>query len=229
MQKEVTRAYILAERAEQEFFETLMELNYVGKSMSLESVRYKASQLAKQIPRYNEWPHNAEQFWNAEALCWKGRVEKEVREAIKKELSFLKGTNLDLGAGSVTYVDNSVAADFSEEMLLLNDAIRKVAVNLEKKLPFADESFDSITLVFVVNYITNIGQLLREAQRVLTLGGKLTLVQSQQPVVELHRVHYKNTYGEAELRIMLTHLGFHVKSYARDIQGRELLFLTGEK
>ena len=229
MQKEVVRANILAERAEQEFFETLFELNYVGKSMSLESVRNKASQLAKQIPRYNEWPHNAEQFWNAEALCWKGRVEKEVREAIKKELSFLKENNLDLGAGSVTYVPGSVAVDFSEEMLLLNDAQHKVSVNLERKLPFAEESFDSVTLVFVANYIKNIAPLLDEARRVLRLGGKLVLVQSQEPVIELHRLHYKNSYGDAELRILLNGLGFNLTSSVKKIQGRELLFLIAEK
>lgn len=229
MQKEAARADFLAGRVEQEFFDTLLELNYVGKSMSLESVRNKASQLAKQIPRYNEWPHNAEQFWNAEALCWKGRVEKEVREAVKNELSFLKGNNLDLGAGTVTYVNNSVVADFSEEMLLLNDALHKVAVNLEKKLPFAEESFDSITLVFVANYIKNIAQLLDEAQRVLRLGGKLVLVQSQEPVIELHRLHYKNSYGEAELRIMLTNLGFTVKSHEKHVCGRELLFVVCQK
>ncbi len=227
MQKEA-RAAALLERTEQEFFETLQELNYVGKSMSLESVQYKASQLAKQIPRYSEWPQNAEQFWNAEALCWKGRVEKEVRDAIKNELSFLKGRNLDLGAGSVTYVDGSVVADFSEEMLLLNDAMHKVAVNLEKKLPFAEESFDSITMVFVASYIQNLGNLLNEAHRVLAFGGTIVLVQSPQPVVELHRMHYKNNYGEAELRIMLTHLGFTVRSYEKDC-GRELLFVIGEK
>lgn len=229
MQKEVSRAEMIAQRTEQEFFDTLLELNYVGKEMSLESVQYKASQLAKKIPRYSEWPHNAEQFWNAEALCWKGRVEKEVRETIKSELSFLKGQNLDLGAGSVTYVEDSVVADFSEEMLLLNDALHKVAVNLEKKLPFSEEAFDSITMVFVANYIRNLEQLLREAQRVLKLGGKLVIVQSQQPVIELHRMHYKNNYGEAELRILLKNIGFDVKSHTKYVFGREILFVLGRK
>ncbi|MBI4153003.1 class I SAM-dependent methyltransferase, partial [Candidatus Woesearchaeota archaeon] len=220
---------MIAQRTEQEFFDTLVELNYVGKEMSLDSIRYKASELAKQIPRYSEWPHNAEQFWNAEALCWKGRIEKEVRDAIKNELSFLKGKNLDLGAGSVTYVENSVVADFSDEMLLLNDAMQKVAVNLEKKLPFSEESFDSTTMVFVANYIGNFEQLLRETKRVLRLGGKLVIVQSLQPVVELHRMHYKNIYGEAELRILLKNIGFDVKSYVKDVSGREILLVIGRK
>lgn len=216
-------------RIEQDFFSTLVELNYISRNRKLNDVVARAASFARQLPAYNQWPHDAKQFWNAEALCWKGRVEKEVREAIKKELSFLSGYNLDLGSGSYSYVPNSVAADSSEEMLLLNDAEEKVVADLEKPLPFADQLFDSVTMIFLANYIKNVEQLLAEAKRVLKAGGKLAIVQSRDPVMELHRMHYKNSYSEPELKILLKGKGFAVNSYTKDVQGRKLLFVMGER
>lgn len=212
---------------EQAFFNTLLELNY-ERHYNEKTVR-RAQELAQQLPQYNQWPHEPRQFWNAEALCWNGRIEKEVRDTITQELSFLKGFNLDLGAGSYSYVPNSVAADFAEEMLILNNSINKVAIDLESPLPFSDHQFDSVTMVFAIGYVQHIEQLLAEAKRVLNVGGTLAIVQSAHPVLGLHHMHYKNSYGEAELKIFLKKHRLPVRSYIRSVNGRDLLFVMGKR
>ena len=215
-------------RLEGAFFETLLGLNYAKGERFRRLVR-EAQQYACQLPPYAQWPQHAQQFWNAEAVCWKGRVDPAVRKAISRELSALQGLNLDLGAGSSSYTTNSVAADFAEEMLLVHDAPHKVALDLEKPLPLASEVFDSVTMVFVANYLANLPQLLREAKRVLAPGGQLVMVQSLAPVMELHRMHYRNSYGEAELKVLLKHAGFAVRSELRRLEGKELLFVRGKR
>ncbi len=221
---------VAIERTEREFFNALMEFNYLKSESKKSEVLAKAVRLAQSIPRYSSWPNDAKQFWNAEALCWRGRVDKEVRAAIAKELAHLEnGYNLDLGAGSNSYVKNSVAVDFSEEMLLLSNAAEKVATDLEKELPFDDAAFDSVTAVFLVNYIKNFDNLIAEAKRVLKVNGKFVIVQSAMPVMELHRMHYRNFYGENEMKVLLKSKGFGVKSYLRNVNGTKLLFLVGER
>ena len=213
---------------EQRFFNVLLDFNLV-RSHNDETIQ-RAAALAKQLPQYSQWPNNPNQFWNAESLCWKSRIEKDVRLAIKNELSHLNnGRNLDLGSGSYSYVENSVVADFSDEMLLLNDAQHKVRTDLEKPLPFASGSFDSITMVFVASYIKNLDQLLNESKRVLAHGGKLVIVQPSNPVIPLHKMHYKNNYGDPELGMLLKRHGFSTHITRKKADTRELIFITAEK
>lgn len=210
-------------KAEREFFNILLELNY-AKGESQEQLIRKARGYAQFIPQYTNWPVDKKQFWNAEALCWHGRIENERRNKISNELSFLTGVNLDLGAGSYSYVKNSIAVDFSEEMLVLNEAENKVVADLEKPLAFKNEIFDSVTAVFVVNYIRNVEQLIKEAKQVLKVGGKFVFVLADD-VSDLHKMHYKNYYGQAELKILLQKSGFKVNSFVKD----NITFVVGEK
>ncbi|MBS3138922.1 class I SAM-dependent methyltransferase [Candidatus Woesearchaeota archaeon] len=215
------------ERAERQFFDTLLDFNYADESQ-MKHLLSKAKLHAQKIPMFSEWPHNDKQFWDAEALFWNGRMEREVRDSIRAELSHLQGKNVDLAAGSVCYVPYSVVVDFSEEMLHLNPSQEKVVANLEEKLPFADESFDSASLVFVVNYIKNVHQLFAEVHRMLKPNGRVVIVQA--PFVSaLHKLHYKNSVGDVELRVLLGKLGFRIKSQHKELHGRRLLFVDAEK
>jgi SAM-dependent methyltransferase len=216
------------EAIEGRFFETLLGLNYV-KGKKREELVNEAKSYASQLPEYAQWPNDSKQFWNAEAICWTNRLDSNVREAIRKELSFLQGSNLDLGSGSYSYVKNSVVADFAEEMLLVNDAKQKLVVDLEKKLPLSDHLFDSVTMVFVASYVKNLSNLFIEAKRVLKIGGKLVIFQSADPVMDIHGMHYKNNYGDSELKILLKQAGLKVRSFNRKLAGKEFLMLVGEK
>src|SRR3989338_8491935 len=219
---------ILKERAETDFITTLLDFNYIADDAQLKHLVQKTAMIAHKLPAYSSWPLDRKQFWDAEALCWNGRIEKEVRDFIRGELSFLQGNNLDLGSGTVCYVPNSTAVDFSEEMLHINPAQNKVIADLNKKLPFDDESFDSVTMVFVVHYVEDVPQLLCNVHRVLRLGGHAVIVQSAS-VLGLHRIHYKNALGEAEMRMLMKSAGFRVQSYEELVNGKKLLFLIGEK
>lgn len=225
MPKEIFNLQV--EHAERQFFSTLLDFNYADEK-EIKHLVQKAAQHARTIPEFADWPYDNKQFWNAEALCWNGRMEREMRDSIRAELSHLHGKNLDLGAGNISYVPYSVAVDFSEDMLHMNPAQEKVLADLEEKLPFADESFDSATLVFVINYVKNIHELITEVHRVLRANGHVVIVQAPS-VSGLHKLHYKNTMGDAELRVLLGKLGFRVKSDYKDIQVRKLLFVDAEK
>ena len=218
---------LAAEHAERQFFSTLLDFNYADDAQ-IKHLLQKAAQHARMIPAFTDWPYDARQFWNAEALCWNSRIEREIRDSIRAELSSVQGKNVDLGAGSVCYVPYSVAVDFSEEMLHLNPAQEKVVANLEEKLPFAGESFDSATLVFVVNYIKNTHQLFSEVHRILRVNGRIAIVQAQS-VSALHKIHYKNFLDDAELCVLLGKLGFRTKSQQKELHGKRLLFVEGEK
>ena len=228
MQKDVIEQI----RAEQQFFTTLQQFDYAAHEKLVSHLIFQASTAAQKIPQFNEWPNNAEQFWNAESMVWKARIPNEIRSVIASELSVLnadKSVNVDLGAGSACCVPNSIAVDFSEEMLHLNSASKKVRANLEDKLPLSDELCTSATLVFVVNYIKNLEGLFSEVHRILTGNGVIAVVQSAASVHDLHKIHYKNTHGEAELRLLLQYAGFVVDSYTKSIAGKKLLFLIGKK
>jgi len=212
---------------EKRFFSTLLGFSYVDETQIEHQIK-KAAQYARKIPAFSRWPDDPRQFWNAEASCWNDRIKREVRDSIRAELSTLHGKNLDLGAGSVSYLPNSVAVDFSRDMLHLNPAQEKVIASLEEKLPFKDKSFDSVTLFFVVNYIKNIHQLLEEVHRLLRVHGQVVIVQSPS-VSSLHKQHYKNSLGGVELRSLLGKFDFKVKSEQKKLQGRKLLFMYAEK
>jgi len=216
-------------RAEQQFFSTLQQFNYASHEKQINHLIFQASNAAQNIPQFNQWPNNAEQFWNAESMLWKSRIPQEVRNGIMGELSFLNGVNIDLGAGSCCYVPNSIAVDFSEEMLHINIAQQKVKADLEQKIPISDQLCTSATLIFVVNYIKNIEGLFNEVHRILKDNGQIAIVQSAASVHGLHKLHYKNMHGEAELRLLLQYAGFVVESYTKKIAGKELLFFIGQK
>jgi len=210
-----------------QFLSTLLGFSYI-RDDEIEQQMKKAVQHARQTPAFSHWPDDSRQFWNAESFCWNDRIKTELRDSLCAEVSHLQGKNLDLGSGSACYVPHSVAVDFSEEMLRLNPAQKKVITNLEEKLPFADTSFDSVTLFFVVNYIKNIRQLLDEIHRLLRVHGQVIIVQTPS-VSLLHKRHYKNSIGGAELRKLLEELGFSVESKQKKLNGIRLLFTYAEK
>ena len=61
-------------------------------------------------------------------------------------------------------------------MLKFNKTIEEgISGDLEEVLPFADDSFDSVTAVFVLNYIKNYQQLIREVKRIVKIDFMVVL------------------------------------------------------
>jgi len=154
---------------ETKFLANLLELQYGG------DVVNKLKKISLDVAWAKGWPEEKIAFWNAEAFMWEKKISLEKRALIKKELSFLSGRNLDLGCGAYSYI-RSVGFDFSPQMLKFNKTIEEgISGDLEEVLPFADDSFDSVTAVFVLNYIKNYQQLIREVKRIVKIDFMVVL------------------------------------------------------
>lgn len=107
---------------------------------------------------------------------------------------------LDLAAGTaVSTVELAksgawcVAADFSLGMLRAGARrdVPKVAGDA-MKLPFADESFDAVTISFGLRNVQDTAAGLREMARVVRPGGRLAVVEFSTPVFPPFRAVYMN-------------------------------------
>ena len=192
-----------------EFFNGLIELQYGQEDLG------KMKKLASGVSWAKGWPSDNVSFWNAEAFMWGHKVSAEKRKAITTELKFLEnGENLDLGCGAYSYV-KSVGFDFSAKMLQGNDnCVKKVVGDSEKELPFGAGSFDSVTLVFVLNYVNNYLGLLREIKRVL--NGTLMVVLSQNKVNDWQKQKEVNSFPSSKWVSILESVGFFVNFYEKE-------------
>jgi demethylmenaquinone methyltransferase / 2-methoxy-6-polyprenyl-1,4-benzoquinol methylase len=86
-----------------------------------------------------------------------------------------------------------VAADFSEEMLDVARAkgVRKVVTADALAMPFADRSFDCVTIAFGLRNIKDWDAALREMARVLNEGGHLLIMEFSLPQMSILRTVYQ--------------------------------------
>ena len=191
--------------AETQFLSGLIKLQY-GELPDAELIKN-----ASKVSWAKDWPENNQSFWNAEAFMWQHKIDKQKREFIIKELSFLEGkNNLDLGCGSYSYI-KSTGVDFSSKMLDFNDnLILKVKANLEQTLPFKEAEFQSATAIFLLNYIQNYSLLISEIHRVLINNGIFVMMLSAQPINDWQRQKEVNTFDADKWVKILQNSGFKV-------------------
>jgi len=116
---------------------------------------------------------------------------------------------LDIGCGwearllrSVEpYVREGVGIDFKAPELD-HPKLRTIAMTLEDRLPFADASFDVVTLLAVLEHLSQPRRVLEEVARVLRPGGQVVITvpsKAAKPVLEFlaFRLH---VVSEAEIR-----------------------------
>ncbi|MBI4152590.1 class I SAM-dependent methyltransferase [Candidatus Woesearchaeota archaeon] len=187
------------------FLSGLLELQYGTADIPI------LTQTALSVPWASGWPEEKKAFWNAEAFMWSRKINKEVRTVIGQELAALTGKqNLDLGCGAYSYVP-SVGFDLSEKMLDFNEnCTEKVLGDVEKKLPFPKESFDSVTAVFLLNYIQKHEQLFREIRRILKEEGRFIMVLSAHHVNPWQRQKEVSSFGKEKWLMLLQEAGFEV-------------------
>ena len=195
--------------AETDFLCSLLELQYGQK------VEEKLQHLAAHVPWAQGWPARKESFWNAEAFMWQHKIEKEKRQLIQNELLFLhNGKNLDLGCGSYSYLP-SVGFDLSEKMLEFNDSCAlKIQGNVEEPLPFIDNEFDSITAVFILNYIQNYSALFQEIKRITKTY--FVMILSSQKINEWQRQKEVYDFTADRWCSLLREAGFGVEFYEKE-------------
>ena len=194
----------LQERAKEDFLNTLLRLSYIKDKTRRKQLIKKAKSLAEKIPEFKGWP-KAKKFWDIESSAWNVKIPNHVRRFIRKELlNRIKpgGLNLALGSGSYPYIKDSVLVDYSEKMLeqVIVKCKKKVIHNIQKiPWPFKDNQFDSITAVFILNYLKNLMHVFKEARRVLKPMGKLIIVQSAKQLGEFYRLAEAKSYKPEEI------------------------------
>ncbi|PIN75942.1 hypothetical protein COV17_03395 [Candidatus Woesearchaeota archaeon CG10_big_fil_rev_8_21_14_0_10_36_11] len=196
--------------SENDFLCGLMELQYgVDVKETLQS-------LSSSVPWARGWPEDKKSFWNAEAFMWGRKISKEKRSLIKQELSFLSGNNLDIGCGAYSYI-KSVGFDISPKMLDFNDnCTEKVCGDVEKPLPFSSNTFDSVTSIFVLNYVTNHKQLLSEISRTLKDNGEFVMVLSSKDINGWQKQKEVNSFESSGWTTLLENIGFNLTFYEKD-------------
>jgi demethylmenaquinone methyltransferase/2-methoxy-6-polyprenyl-1,4-benzoquinol methylase len=86
-----------------------------------------------------------------------------------------------------------IGADFSEEMLAVAKAkgVRRVVTADALALPFANRSFDCLTIAFGLRNIQDWSAALREMARVLTPNGNLLVMEFSLPSISVLRTAYR--------------------------------------
>lgn len=194
----------------------------------------KAKALADKIPEFRGWP-KGRKFWDIEALSWVIKIPPHVREFIKKELlNVIKpgSLNLALASGSYPYIKDSVLLDYSKKMLenVTVKYRKKVIHDLQKiPWPFKSNTFDSITAVFIIDYLKNLKQVFKEARRILKTKGKLIIVQSAKPLGEFYKTKLVKEYKPDEIVKLLKQAGFRAKQESKRVKNTYLVFIEARK
>ena len=188
--------------SENEFISKLLDLQYIDfKDNNFDNLISEMKHLSRDGNWAKGGPEDDVSFWNAEAFMWCNKISANKRKQIQEELLALLlidkvNINLDLGAGGFSYIP-SIAFDFSKKMLSYNDnAIKKIEGDLGEKLPFEDNYFDSITAIFVFNYVKNLNLILKEIKRVLKKDGICIIVQNAKKINDWQRQKEKNEFNE---------------------------------
>ena len=225
------KQFINQETLHEDFLDILSKINYEKNSKKIRQLIAKAKKIALKIPEYSGWPSSSK-FWDIEALAWKENIPLPVRKFIGKKIkkTIPKGKNLDIGSGSCSYVKNSAVIDYSEEMLKLNKSGKKILFNLNNgKLPLNNNSFDSATLVFLINYIKELKPLLKDVKRILKKKGKIIIVQSAKPTAGLYEIKQERFWKPEDVEKIMKSLKLKTNIYENAVKRTKLIFIEGAK
>ena len=128
---------------------------------------------------------------------WRRRLVRSIQQsATSAVLDLCTGTG-DLLAPLRKRSGYVVGADFSFGMLKVGRERSKIGSSYELvqgtalSLPFADESFDAVTVAFGVRNFENLEVGLKEIRRILKLGGKILILEFGQPRGRLFGPFYR--------------------------------------
>jgi demethylmenaquinone methyltransferase / 2-methoxy-6-polyprenyl-1,4-benzoquinol methylase len=126
---------------------------------------------------------------------WRKRVAKIVAGWNPSAIVDLATGTGDLALALTRVLPNSeiIGADFSEEMLAVarSKGVRRVIAADALALPFADRSFDCVTIAFGLRNIEDWSAALREMNRILTHNGHLLVMEFSLPSMSILRSLYR--------------------------------------
>lgn len=126
---------------------------------------------------------------------WRNRAAQLVRDWNPNTIVDLATGTGDLALTLEKTLPQSeiVGADFSEEMLAVAKAkgVRRTVFADALALPFADRSFDCLTIAFGLRNIQDWGAALKEMNRVLTTRGHLLVMEFSLPSMSILRSVYR--------------------------------------
>lgn len=125
-------------------------------------------------------------------VYWRKRALKQLQDApVKQLLDVATGTaDVAIAAAKMLQPDKITGIDISKEMLAfgqkkLDKLELQEQIHLEigdaENLPYADNTFDAITVAFGVRNFENLEQGLSEMLRVLKSGGKIVVLEFSKP------------------------------------------------
>ncbi|MFH1751742.1 MAG: class I SAM-dependent methyltransferase [archaeon] len=98
---------------------------------------------------------------------------QKLEETLKKEVIFLKGKTLNIGAGNIQY------RELAEQMVCI-DAVKFPGIDkvmdFMKGLKFKDNSFDNVLCTNVLEHVSKPGFLVEEIRRVLKKDGQAIII-----------------------------------------------------
>jgi SAM-dependent methyltransferase len=123
------------------------------------------------------WDHHGSYQWTYFA----DEIKQRIKFFLQQRLS---GKNIEIGGGWYLSYPDSVVVDLSSVCLSHNPAKEKLQFDLDtirkgNKLPYADGSFDSATLISVWQYLKHPEKVLRELERILVPGAEIYLINGQ--------------------------------------------------
>ncbi len=92
---------------------------------------------------------------------------------IKTVLPHIYGRLLDIGCGTNELVRSYMGEGIGVDVYQWGDA--DLVVNNSAKLPFEDETYDTITIIASLNHIPNRSEVLVEAHRILRQKGRIII------------------------------------------------------
>ena len=146
-----------------------------------------------------------------DAVCEKVGLTSLRGERFAAVLPQLQGRVLDVGAGDNVLIrlyqkgasDPAHGASDSVGVDVVNWGGGCVLIESSAKLPFPDESFDTVSFIACINHIPERKAALREARRVLRPGGRVVLTMIGRCLGEVgHRIWW---YSEDKHRDMDEH------------------------
>ena len=129
-------------------------------------------------------------------FLWRRRAAEIVASwGSNRIMDLATGTgDLALALGRALPKSEIIGTDFSEEMLEIAKAkgVQRVIMADALALPFADRSFDCVTIAFGLRNIIDWSAALREMNRVLSINGHLLVMEFSLPAVPILRSIYRS-------------------------------------